>query len=80
MIDSALAHKGVITGNLNRTDIVPGYYMINGLDTVSNAPSGTEYTTFIQFIFGYNAQLVITPNGVKARRYVGSPQNWPAWA
>ena len=72
-----LVYKGTITGDLNRLTITPGYYMIGASGTISNAPSGTEYTLFIQF-YGYNAQAIFNA-GLKSRRYVGNPATWSSW-
>lgn len=84
LLVSPLVYKGKLTGDLNRTTISPGYYGIDSSATVSNAPSGTEYTGFIQFPNTlYNLQMILGGTGgvgVKTRRYVGSPASWSAWS
>lgn len=73
--------RGIITGNLNRLDISPGYYVIGASGTVSNgvANGGDSYCQFIQFGDGYKTQMIIDGTGPHTRSYIGSPSSWTPW-
>lgn len=82
-LTNAIVFRGVFTGDLNKAssgEIDAGYYTIRAADTVSNAPSGAAWCTFIQFSGDYHIQLIIQPNFLAVRRYAGSPVQWTGWS
>lgn len=79
----AIVYRGVLTGDLDRASsdgIETGYYTIRAADTVSNAPNGAAWCTFVQFSGDYRIQLIIQPNFLAVRRYAGSPVQWIGWS
>ncbi len=79
--ENPLYFRGTITGNLNRLDISPGYYVIGASGTVSNGVTneGDSYCQFIQFGDGYKTQMIIDGTGPHTRSYIGSPSSWTPW-
>lgn len=77
---NCLQYRGVITGDLNNLNIVPGIYMIGAYSSVSNIPDGTAYCVFIQFPY-YKVQMIICGEGigVKTRKHTGNPEIWKPW-
>ena len=80
--ENPLYFRGTITGNLNRTDISPGYYVIGAPGTISNGVVGTSdsYSLFIQFGDNYKTQMIVDGSGPHSRSYIGSPAAWLAWS
>ncbi len=80
--ENPLYFRGTITGNLNRTDIPPGYYVIGAPGTISNGLLGTSdsYSLFIQFGDNYKTQMIVDGSGPHSRSYIGSPAAWLAWS
>lgn len=82
-LTNAIVFRGVFTGDLNKAssgEIDAGYYTIRAADTVSSAPSGAAWCTFIQFSGDYHIQLIVQPNFLAVRRYAGSPVQWTGWS
>ena len=82
-LTDAIVYRGVLTGDLDRASsggIETGYYTIRAADTVSNAPEGAAWCTFVQFSGDYRIQLIIQPNFLATRRYAGSPVRWTGWS
>ena len=79
--ENPLYFRGTITGNLNRTDIPPGYYVIGAPGTISNGILGTSdcYCQFIQFGDSYKTQMIIDSGDLHTRSYIGNPSAWTAW-
>lgn len=82
-LTNAIVFRGVFTGDLNKASsggIDAGYYTIRAADTVSNAPDGAAWCTFVQFSGDYHTQLIVQPNFLAVRRYAGSPVQWTGWS
>ena len=82
-LTNAIVFRGVFTGDLNKASssgIDAGYYTIRAADTVSNAPDGAAWCTFVQFGGDYHTQLIVQPNFLAVRRYAGSPVQWTGWS
>lgn len=73
-----LVYRGKIGGDLNRTNIAPGYYMLETQESVSNAPS-VSWCTFIQF-YTFTTQMIIDASGIYAKKYTGNPAKWTPWS
>ena len=79
--ENPLYFRGTITGNLNRTDIPPGYYVIGAPGTISNGVVGGNdcYCQFLQFGDSYKTQMILDGAGSHTRSYIGSPAAWTPW-
>lgn len=82
-LNSALIHRGDITGDLNRAStggITSGYYTVGSPSTISNGPKGISWCIFIQFYGNFHTQMIIDTTGLFVRKFVGNPAKWSDWA
>lgn len=77
---TTLIYRGQITGDLNNTSIVTGFYRIEANNSVINAPSGCSYCILVAFGPPHFVQMVIDTTGIRVRKRTGNPPAWGIWA
>lgn len=84
-VTDPLVYRGLMDGDLNDTNITPGYYTIannqgNGLPANLPKELNNMYGTFIQFNAStFMVQVLIGTSGMAKRQRTGNPANWNTW-
>ena len=76
LTNSAFKNMGIYDGDLNKTDITPGFYSIS--TTATNVPGSMNWCNFLQF-GAYKGQIVFGSAWMYYRQYIGNSAAWTDW-